>query len=293
MGQACRFPLPEPDKQKDSLYDRISELIERIENDSLKDFNNYRYHWVGDCYKKLGNEEKAFEYYRLSLVTGEFDYMMAKRRNFGTMASYFLQQQQYDSILYYYSIVEKAKPRRAGCGTGKLNLFTNYKYWLMAALDGKGMTDSAIKVFIPFAFQEWTNNEGTEFSTEHLFENDYHCQMVHFLNILEKKYCFDDLARDISAFTDPGNFSPQKELSETYCMYRLNFKLRIQDLSYDLYGWNEYCSAFETNKKEILEHFIDYAISDIQNSFIYRYTIERKKAGYSPTQQSISPVNNL
>jgi hypothetical protein len=284
IGQAGKVL---PGKESDSLKNLIRQLNERNLRDSVKDFVSWRYYRIGECYEGLGEHNKAIGYYRLSLLTNDFDFGMFKRRHFGSLASEFLKRQQYDSILYYYQVVERSRPKKPGCGMGSMSVYTNYKYWLMAALDGKGMTDSAINVFLPYAFQEWTNNEGTEFSTAHLYDNDYHCQVTHFLDILKKKYCLEDIYNDVMAFTNPSNYLNKQRIENNTCFQKITFKLSIGKYVHEFYEGDQNCNDY--NK----EWLVDMITTEIRHSFIYSYLPEKKNSVISPAGNLISPGDNL
>jgi hypothetical protein len=274
-------------KESDSLKNRIRQLNERNLTDSVKDFVSWRYYRIGECYEGLGEHDKAIAYYRLSLLTNDLDFGLVKRIHFGSLASEFLKRQQYDSILYYYQVVERSRPKRPGCGMGRMSVYTDFKYWLMAALDGKGMTDSAINVFLPYAFQEWTNDEGTEFSTAHLYENDYHCQVVHFLNILQKKYCWEDIYNDVMAFTNPSNYQNEQKVENNKCFQKITFKLHIWKYVHEFYEGIQNCIDY--NK----EWLVEMLTVEIRHSFIYNYFLEKNNSIISPAGNLISPVDNL
>ncbi|HEX7847387.1 MAG TPA: hypothetical protein VF476_16415, partial [Chitinophagaceae bacterium] len=253
----------------------IARFSERNDRDTVFDLITWRYKMIGDYYDSLGRPDIAFSYYRTAITFGEFDYGLRKRRYFEKLASKFLKEKEYDSILHYYNIIQKSKPRRIGCGMGKLELYTDYYYWLMAALDGKGQTDSAISSFINYAFQEWTNNEGTEFSTNHLFENDYHCQMLHFISVLEKKYGFCKLYADVLNIPAITNLLPIKEQENNSCYYELKFKVTLGDYSRQLNGWAIDCPTYEVKKEEMDKTYSEFFSRDLRNSFIYRYFLEK------------------
>ncbi len=262
-------------KTIDSLHQTIREYEERNIGDTMPDYASFRYRSIGDCYLELNDSTQALAYYRLALTTGEFDYGMMKRRSLGELGACFQKKGQYDSILYYYNIIERSKVRRVGCGNTVRYVMPEYKYWLMVGLNGVGMIDSAVKVFMPYAFNEWTNNDGSEISTAHLFENDYHCKMAHFIGILEKKYSSSRIYEDVLKLPDSNNFKVLKNEKDGSCYYEFGFRLVLGDHSHFLYGWVENCPAYESKKEDSNDTYSDVLSAELKKSFIYRYYTER------------------
>jgi tetratricopeptide (TPR) repeat protein len=246
----------------------IGEYLSFLVTDTFEQRKPMIFWRIGNCYKELDNKEAAKNYIRTAINFGQFDFGYSKRRYSITLADYFLKEKAYDSALYYLKHAASFKSIRNMCGSNNIYLRTPFYHRMMLAYDGLGLVDSAINCFLPYAFQ------GTEFSAKHFAVDDYHCKMMDFLHILQKKYSYCDISSDVRKFTDTSNYNPLKVFEHNSCIYKMNFSLKLRDYTYNLYGWDEHCYNLDTNREAIRKDLLEAATREIKNSFIYQYFLE-------------------
>src|SRR5207253_3394943 len=109
----------------------------------------------------------------------------------------------------------------------------------------------------------------TTVSVEYFYPNDYHCRVVHFLEILQKKYCAADIYKDVLSFTNESNFRIDIANEDGYGVNGVKYTLHIGDYTYDFADWG-FSGDFD---KLALPEII---LNQIRNSFMYRYVTEQK-----------------
>ena len=141
----------------------------------------------------------------------------------------------------------------------------------MKALDGVGLVDSAIKVFTPFAFQHVYNLEGSEYTFDHIEEGDYHCQVIDFLNILQKRYTCDEIIKETISLLDPSTLSLTTNKNNNACWMDGAYDLRF--FQYRKSDWivAPNCEDYAKNPKQVYQEWVEQTLKDRANIFIYQY----------------------
>ena len=142
---------------------------------------------IGNYYDSLGLPSIAIDYYRKGSLSWIPSRVTRRNRNAIPLADHFLKEKQFDSALYYLQYRYKSNYPRLRTGH-PIFWDTDISYRIMLAYNSLGFTEKAINAFLPYAFLEWTNADGTKYDTAHLYTNDYHCQLRDFLKIVAKKY---------------------------------------------------------------------------------------------------------
>lgn len=259
----------------DSIEKKISEYHNRLKRDTIGRFTTLNYKWIADCYNELGDTSIAKNYLRLAITEGILDFGIYKRRLFQEIAAPFLKNRQFDSLLHYYTIIESKLPRRITCSMGWFDIFKEYRYWGMVALNENGMSDSAIKVFMPYAFEPNYSSDGSEISTHHYYENDYHCQVIYFLKLLIEKNDLALISKNLSHL-DLAGFEARKGQEDKYCTYNMVHNIPFGDNSFEIYGWSISCNEYEAKKSENDQHFKDFVYEKITSSFLYNYFFQNQ-----------------
>lgn len=164
------------------------------EDDNSFHINNM----IGNCYNKLAENNKAIQFYKRAIEN--FDKINTPnywgKTTCLAIANCAFILSQFDVCKEFLS---KAKNWKAGKATHNYPLHFNQNLYhlYMKVYFKQGMYDSAIHVFAPFAFDEWTDNNYVYPSTDHIHEGDYHCKVNDFIDILKQKYSVTDIKSEL------------------------------------------------------------------------------------------------
>jgi hypothetical protein len=246
------------------------EYVQKIDAiDSIRERRPYRYWHIAKLYDSLGNRDQSKAYSRLAVTDGKFDFSYVKRRYACKLADQFINEKNYDSALYYLKYVKTIPSIRNICGSNNIYSRTDYYYRFMLAYEGLNQIDSAINCFLPYAFQEWTDNYGVECSTRHLMDGDYHCQLLDFLRVLGKKYSQADISNEINHIISTVSVRSGKEYHNNYCTLNCDLSIVFFDhiLKLDFFGME--CPATTDEESRSINSNKEYFIQDLRNSLIY------------------------
>jgi tetratricopeptide (TPR) repeat protein len=247
----------------------IDYLQKIIAIDTIPDRRYFWYWQISGMYDSLGNKEQARSYCRLAVTDGNFDHSYSKRRYATRLADAFIDEKRYDSALYYLNHAATTPSIKNLRGSG-MYMQTQFHYRVMLAYEGLNKIDSAINCYLPYAFDEWTNNEGTEVSTKHLSPKDYHCQVSDFLRILGKKYAQCEIEKQVSALPlNVYTVSSKEKHADGLLMY-LEVKTRFFDHEIILDSFGTAFSS-DTQEKEDLNFLKQQSLYRITHSLIYLF----------------------
>ncbi|HET6994890.1 MAG TPA: hypothetical protein VFI06_07900 [Chitinophagaceae bacterium] len=229
------------------------------------------FYWeIAGLYDSLGDREQSKAYYRLAVMTGQVDNSYRKRRYAIRLADEFIAGNNYDSALYYLQYVQRIPSQRNLCGSNGIYYRTEFNYRLMLAYEGSNQIDSAINCFLPYAFQSWTNNEGTECSILHIMQKDYHCQVMDFLRVLRKKYNPTEITQQLNELIDHAYVRTRRDPDYNgWCQLNCDFGVRFFNRDIDLSSFGTGCQANPEEDREWADAARDDFIHDLQQSLIY------------------------
>lgn len=240
-----------------------------IADDTITEMTPYRYSRIASLYDSLGNKEQAKAYRRIAVTYGKFDFSFFKRRIAVALADQFIEEKIYDSAIFYLRYAMAIPSRKNLCGSNSIYLRTDLYHNFMLAYEGLNQIDSAINCFLPYAFQDWTNNEGTECSTQHLFDGDYHCQLSDFLRVLRKKYSQDVISDEINNIISTVSVRSKKEYYNSYCSLNCHFSILFFNQTLDLDFVGIECPPTLAEEAETISFYKEWFIRDLHNSLIY------------------------
>jgi tetratricopeptide (TPR) repeat protein len=256
-------------EEKRQFQQAIGYIQKIIAIDTIKERRPYRYWRIANLYDSLGNKEQSKAYCRLAVTDGKFDYSYFKRRYAVTLADRFINEKSYDSALYYLKYVRTIPSIRNMCGSNGIYSRTDFNYRLMLAYEGLNEIDSAINCFLPYAFEEWTDNYGVECSTQHLLEGDYHCQVLDFLKVLRKKYSQAEITDQVNNIIATVSVKSRKENYNNYCSLYCDFSITFfeHELQLDFLGTS--CPATVAEENNTINFYKELFIHDLRQSLIY------------------------
>ena len=203
-----------------------------INNKTHTDF--YAYKQVGTCYDKIGDYNTAIFYYKEALdkFVDSLNVLKLGQNTCVDIANCYYNLSLLDSCKIYLDRTQHWKRGLQWHGyspTFHQTLFHTYmKYY-----NRRNLLDSAINIFAPHAFDEWTDNQNTYPSTDHIHENDYHCKVIDFINLLKKKYTVTEIKTEL-----------YKSVETIYYDLVLDKERSSEDTIYNIYCHDSYTFFF-------------------------------------------------
>lgn len=254
-------------------YEAIKLYNEFLLEDSIEERRHFLLWKIANCYDSLGEKGNAKNYYREAIMAGKVDYSYRKRQYAVSLGEIFLSEKLYDSALYYLKYTNALISVKNLCGSNSLFFRTPFQYKLMKVYDGIGLVDSAITCFLPYAFQEWTNSEGTEYSTQHLYTSDYHCQVIDFLNILTKKYGKEYVFSQLQKLPENATFN---EIGNGPSDYGVELWLNFMGTKILFDGFGSMTVSDDNSKEGYINSYKRSLMNDLKHSLIYLFATEER-----------------
>ncbi|WP_345256273.1 hypothetical protein [Flaviaesturariibacter amylovorans] len=148
---------------------------------------------AGRCLIWAAAPAEKEEAYRKAIYLGKWNFARQKTYWAARLADMYLATSRYDSAFAVLDYGLHLPQIRRGCSMGSFNFNSGYHHKLMLALEGMGKPDSAIAVFLPFAFDFQEAAQAPSFTFCHTGDDDYHCMVVDFVRLLRKRYSAAEL----------------------------------------------------------------------------------------------------
>ena len=259
------------DLRENRKFDEAIEVYKALlAQDTFIERHPFSYSRIADCYMALNKKEDAKNYYRAALLTGKGDVSYAKRRYAIPLLDFYLAEKKYDSVLYFINYVNTLRQTRVMCGANRIESRTPINHRMMLAYEGLGQIDVAIKSFLPYAFQEWTNNIGTEFCTEHIYEDDYHCQLQDFLRVVYKKYSKEYVKKQVVKLVEHSLFSITKEMKGNNCELDIKGEVVFLNERIIIENWGTSCDLDEKAQTENNKAYKKWFLDQVAHSLLYQ-----------------------
>jgi tetratricopeptide (TPR) repeat protein len=260
---AFRFYM---DKQFDSAaiyYEQVVEL-------ATEDNPAYYLGQLGDCYKKIGNRDRAKENYLKCLSdTAKSQHFSPKRDCAHGLADLYLKEEKYGEALRYLQLAENNFPHFRICSNGEFERETNLNYKFSQCFEGLNQIDSAIYYLTPYMFNKAENLLMD--SLEYLQINEY------YIGLLKKKYSDTEIKKQVFAAVDKIYYkkeldtewepiSPTDKFYNVLCFFTLfGQKVIVTDSGYEANSWGG---------EPVLQYSKEYLIDYVKGTPTYKMTIK-------------------
>jgi tetratricopeptide (TPR) repeat protein len=194
--------------EKQNHFAEAIELCRALQlTEPVNQFPEYWFSRMASLYKKAGDREEAKYWYRKAICFSPNDMSYLKRHWSQDLAKFYFEEEKWDSALIYLRFARNLFQIKKLCGSNSLDAQTASACFLMRAFKGAGQLDSAIHVFLPYAFQEDEAANYIGAYACHVATDDYHCQVSFFLNALEEKFGKDAARLELMHCFDRANIS--------------------------------------------------------------------------------------